>query len=63
MIYPIKSTNYEINKSVLRNNLQKVNSKKIRYFEFIDPPLMDEVVKDMKRNSNSKNYHLIVLEV
>ena len=63
MIYPIKSSDYRISKSVLKNNIQKLNVKGIQYFEHIDKPLMDEVVKDMKRNSNRKDYHLIVLGV
>lgn len=63
MIYPIKSSDYRISKSVLKNNIQKLNVKGIQYFEHIDKSLMDEVVKEMKRNSNRKDYHLIVLEV
>jgi hypothetical protein len=63
MIYPIKSSDYRISKSVLKNNIQNLNVKGIQYFEHIDKSLMDEVVKEMKRNSNRKDYHLIVLEV
>ena len=63
MIYPIKSNNYEISKSEFKSNVQKLNPKKVKYFEYIDKPMLDEVVKEIKRTSNYKDFHLIVLEV
>ena len=63
MMYPIKSNNYEISKSDLKNKIQKTQIRRVKIFEHIDKPMLDNISKDLKSNMNYKNYHLIVLEV
>tara|TARA_B100001093_G_C26643468_1_gene934276 strand:+ start:228 stop:419 length:192 start_codon:yes stop_codon:yes gene_type:complete len=63
MIYPIKSSNYEVSKSDLKNKISGTQIRRVKYFEHIDKPMLDQVVRDMKSQMNFKDYHLIVLEV
>jgi len=63
MIYPITNKNFELSKSELNSYVQKVKVKKIRKFDYVDNPQIDEISKELKRTSNQKNYTIILLEV
>lgn len=63
MIYPITNKNFELSKSELNSYVQKVKVKKIRKFDYVDNPQINEISKELKRTSNQKNYTIILLEV